>query len=407
MDWVVHLHNPPHSAPPSTPPVGSWSGSSRGVTPTLLIIIVILTVVFLLSALLHLLVRFLASVADTRRVDDDNVGGSVTALHGQLLQLFHLHDAGLDQSFINDNLPLFTYKAIIGVRDDQFDCAICLCGFEKEDQLRLIPSCSHAFHVECIDTWLLSHSTCPLCRANLLHDGFSSKGGHRHGSSPVVVSVILESGSETTGELGPDPQPMRFEIPTTSGGVVTKDEGSREEKVVAVKLGKFRNLEDGEASSFSFDSGGTNIVDGRKCFSMGSFAYVMDETSALRVPIRTPVGKRQHKKPPLPLPNGRSHHLCNCESMREFSYLERSDQEINSCNPKSTMVDEASNQGTRKESISESKTWQRDKKERPAADSLRRAFSFRFPDRRSQEGERDEDRGTLQGEGEESVLDHR
>ncbi|KAK1280424.1 RING-H2 finger protein ATL13 [Acorus gramineus] len=50
---------------------------------------------------------------------------NVTALQGQLQQLFHLHDAGVDQSFI-DTLLDFLYKAIIGLKDP-FDCAVCLC----------------------------------------------------------------------------------------------------------------------------------------------------------------------------------------------------------------------------------------------------------------------------------------
>jgi hypothetical protein len=44
------------------------------------------------------------------------------------------------------------------------ECAVCLCQFEDNDILRLLPKCQHAFHVDCVDLWLASHSTCPLCR---------------------------------------------------------------------------------------------------------------------------------------------------------------------------------------------------------------------------------------------------
>ncbi|KAK6153534.1 hypothetical protein DH2020_013173 [Rehmannia glutinosa] len=32
------------------------------------------------------------------------------------------------------------------------------------EKARLLPKCNHGFHLECIDMWLQSHSTCPLCR---------------------------------------------------------------------------------------------------------------------------------------------------------------------------------------------------------------------------------------------------
>ncbi|RLN07469.1 E3 ubiquitin-protein ligase ATL6-like [Panicum miliaceum] len=33
-------------------------------------------------------------------------------------------------------------------------CAVCLMAFEDDDDLRLLPHCSHAFHLECIDPCL-------------------------------------------------------------------------------------------------------------------------------------------------------------------------------------------------------------------------------------------------------------
>ena len=34
------------------------------------------------------------------------------------------------------------------------------------DVLRLL-LCKHLYHVKCIDMWLASHTTCPLCRADV------------------------------------------------------------------------------------------------------------------------------------------------------------------------------------------------------------------------------------------------
>ncbi|KAG2322445.1 hypothetical protein Bca52824_015658 [Brassica carinata] len=44
------------------------------------------------------------------------------------------------------------------------ECAICLSELVKGDKARLLPKCNHSFHVECIDMWFQSHSTCPICR---------------------------------------------------------------------------------------------------------------------------------------------------------------------------------------------------------------------------------------------------
>ncbi|KAK6942944.1 Zinc finger, RING-type [Dillenia turbinata] len=46
-------------------------------------------------------------------------------------------------------------------------CSICLSEFIEEEEIRVLPECSHPFHVPCIDVWLYSHSSCPLCRADI------------------------------------------------------------------------------------------------------------------------------------------------------------------------------------------------------------------------------------------------
>lgn len=46
-------------------------------------------------------------------------------------------------------------------------CAVCLSIVQEGETVRQLPACKHLFHVGCIDMWLHSHSTCPLCRASV------------------------------------------------------------------------------------------------------------------------------------------------------------------------------------------------------------------------------------------------
>ncbi|TXG49762.1 hypothetical protein EZV62_025637 [Acer yangbiense] len=51
-------------------------------------------------------------------------------------------------------------------REHDSTCSICLREFEDGDDIRVLPGCKHEYHVHCIDEWLCSHSSCPICRAN-------------------------------------------------------------------------------------------------------------------------------------------------------------------------------------------------------------------------------------------------
>ncbi|KAI3669199.1 hypothetical protein L6452_40426 [Arctium lappa] len=47
------------------------------------------------------------------------------------------------------------------------ECVICLSEFVPEELVKVLPKCNHGFHVQCIDKWLSSHSSCPTCRHSL------------------------------------------------------------------------------------------------------------------------------------------------------------------------------------------------------------------------------------------------
>nr|CAB3449482.1 unnamed protein product [Digitaria exilis] len=50
-------------------------------------------------------------------------------------------------------------------------CSVCLEDVEAGEVVRRLPACGHLFHVECIDMWLHSHATCPLCRSGVSPPG--------------------------------------------------------------------------------------------------------------------------------------------------------------------------------------------------------------------------------------------
>ncbi|KAG2687767.1 hypothetical protein I3760_09G066200 [Carya illinoinensis] len=71
---------------------------------------------------------------------------------------------GLDPLVIA-SLPKFTYKAADALdQSEVIECSVCLSSIEEEAMVRLLPNCKHMFHVECIDVWLNSNKTCPVCR---------------------------------------------------------------------------------------------------------------------------------------------------------------------------------------------------------------------------------------------------
>lgn len=100
--------------------------------------------------------------------------------------VWYIRTIGLPQSAV-DSIRRFTYKSGGGVTEAA-DCSVCLSEFEDGDGLRLLPKCSHAFHVACIDTWLRSHTNCPLCRAPVLDAG----GGGRSNSVESASSLISD-----------------------------------------------------------------------------------------------------------------------------------------------------------------------------------------------------------------------
>ncbi|OEL26323.1 hypothetical protein BAE44_0012653 [Dichanthelium oligosanthes] len=73
---------------------------------------------------------------------------------------------------LSSAIPAFPYKreGVVGGGDATgwAQCVICLGLVQVGEVVRRMPACKHLFHVECIDMWLRSHLTCPICRADVV-----------------------------------------------------------------------------------------------------------------------------------------------------------------------------------------------------------------------------------------------
>lgn len=245
----------------------SSSPSFNKISPVLLLVIVILAVIFFVSGLLHLLVRFLLKRASFSPIYHSNRYPETSGSHSlqrQLQQLFRLHDSGVDQAFI-DALPVFYYKDIMGLKEP-FDCAVCLCEFSDQERLRLLPMCSHAFHIDCIDTWLLSNSTCPLCRGTLL----SSCLPMENPLFNIDLSRELSNGFSREAEMGP----------SNGQKPVVMEENVGDKRVFSVRLGKFKSLNEGQGCGETRQGeSSSRTLDARRCYSMGTVQYVEGESN--------------------------------------------------------------------------------------------------------------------------------
>lgn len=239
-------------------------------------IVIIIAIMFFIGGALHFLlrllikkIRFYSNSHHESTMFQENGDGDIAVYQRQLQQLFNIQDSGLDQSSI-DALPVFVYKELVGLKES-LHCAICLCEFIEEDKLRLLPVCSHAFHAHCIDTWLLSNSTCPLCRGNLFAHGFS------------VVNPVFDFDFDFDFDHGHDHARQEDDGDhegSNSGNAVVHEEISgsfkQSERVYSVRLGRFRAV-NGEKGDEKQEMGQTSNgnLDERRCYSMGSYEYVV------------------------------------------------------------------------------------------------------------------------------------
>ncbi|KAI4301118.1 hypothetical protein L6164_034432 [Bauhinia variegata] len=107
---------------------------------------------------------------------------------------------GLDESVIRE-IPSFQFTKGVGENEsaDQsvYGCVVCLTEFQQHDMLKVLPNCSHAFHLDCIDIWLHTNANCPLCRSSI-------SGTTRSPMDHIIAPSSSPQDSQLLSNMGSD-----------------------------------------------------------------------------------------------------------------------------------------------------------------------------------------------------------
>ncbi|XP_068637860.1 E3 ubiquitin-protein ligase ATL6-like [Aristolochia californica] len=182
--WILILVAPLAAAQPTSPP-GAYGFNTR-FNPSMAIIIVVLISAFFFMGFFSIYIRQCTG-------DSSPAGGGVSQAGrgGRSRRAAR----GLDPVVI-ETFPIFEYSVVKNLKlgKSTLECAVCLSEFDDGETLRLLPKCSHVFHPDCIDAWLSNHTTCPVCRSNLVPGP-----DNEHNAEELTESVGGEAGSGTEG----------------------------------------------------------------------------------------------------------------------------------------------------------------------------------------------------------------
>ncbi|OAY24369.1 E3 ubiquitin-protein ligase Os04g0590900 [Manihot esculenta] len=164
--WCYIIFPPP----PPPPPIDEFPADNSSPIFSPLVISIIVASAFLLVSYYIIISKYCGNSNNSARVRENQDLIDQVELENNhnpsLHEPWHVSTTGLDEIIIK-SITMVKYKKGDGLIEGT-DCSVCLSEFQEDDSLRLLPKCSHAFHVYCIDTWLKSHSNCPLCRANIV-----------------------------------------------------------------------------------------------------------------------------------------------------------------------------------------------------------------------------------------------
>ncbi|CAN8259083.1 unnamed protein product [Cochlearia groenlandica] len=148
---------------------------------------------------------------------------------------------GLDPNVVK-SLPVFEFSSATTGKDP-IECAVCLSEFEEGESGRVLPNCKHSFHVDCIDMWFHSHSTCPLCRS--LVDPIAGNEIPATAAEAEVGQIVIAIPIEPVSAIEPGSSSgLRDGFHRSESVVIPMEDLGRKPAAIEIPMRNIREIED-------------------------------------------------------------------------------------------------------------------------------------------------------------------
>ncbi|KAK9066261.1 hypothetical protein SSX86_013582 [Deinandra increscens subsp. villosa] len=168
----VSTYWPPEPPPPPPASAANTDNITVHISPYIILSVSLLVSALLFATYYFIIVRYCTRF---RRVSATHVNQQSQSHDGDFIDgqnqfdhpIWYIATVGLQPAVIN-SITVVRFKTGESLTGGSADCTVCLGEFKDDEFLRILPKCNHAFHVTCIDTWLRSHTNCPVCRASVV-----------------------------------------------------------------------------------------------------------------------------------------------------------------------------------------------------------------------------------------------
>ena len=108
-----------------------------------------------------------------RLIPFSNIGDfNSISIFEDLIRRLGRHENPTDEQILNE-LPETQIDDVTKLDSEKKNCIICLEDFKNGDKATVLP-CIHLFHTSCIQNWLKTQNTCPICKFKLTGDNLNA-----------------------------------------------------------------------------------------------------------------------------------------------------------------------------------------------------------------------------------------